>query len=153
MIERLLTVPVSIWISLAALVVSLLGFRFSLKSRNADARLTTAVKRTELLTKIIDTHHGLERTAQNLKFMNPPATSCREKAHRIVSTIDTLIEKLDGMKNAIERVPDKSPPEELERLNSLLYEILRGAESVMEDSQGLGSECRECKEKAEEADA
>ena len=77
--ELIKDVPLSSWIALSALVISLISLYISIRKLNYERKLESARKRTELMNRLSDSKENLENSLNYCKLARPFSRECKDR--------------------------------------------------------------------------
>jgi len=137
-------IPFTSWISLLALMISILSLYISIRKLNYERKIESARKRTELMNRLSDSKRSLETSLRYCNFARPVLKECQDKWQAHIPKIEGLIESIDKSYAVLEKCGDDINPLRFESITPGIYKSLREFESLQIEFKELLDWCSSC---------
>lgn len=139
------SVPLSSWIALSALVISIISLFISIRKLKYERKLEAARKRTELMNRLSDSKRNLENSLSYCKLSRPISKECKDRWQAHLPKIERNIKKIDEAYHRMEQYEyNNIDPLKLEIITPEVYDILRDTESQRYEFKELLEMCLSC---------
>ena len=149
--ELIKDVPLSSWIALSALVISLISLYISIRKLNYERKLESARKRTELMNRLSDSKKNLENSLNYCKLARPFSRECKDRWQAHLPKIERNIKGINEAYSKLEKSGHDVNPLKLENVTPEIYGLLKDSEFLQSELKELLEMCLLCPENRPES--
>lgn len=133
----------SIWISIASIIIAVITLIITLKRFSYDRTLQGAQKRTELLAKVGTMIEEAKKVLHGFESMDPQLTFCKDAHPRLLSLAKAQVANFQALYVSIEQDASAAAVS-LERFHPAVVQMAKGGEEVQRTANQVLKNCEDC---------